>query len=466
MAVRVRFRARVGGEPFACGREYADIGTSGGTLTPADLRFYVQDLRLVRDDGEEVAVELDQDFKPWQLENVALLDFEDGTIPCDQFGNAATNDVIVGTAPAGDYHGIQFTMGVPFERNHGNQATAPDPLSLPAMFWSWQAGYKFLRIDTFNLDSGEEFRIHLGSTGCAGEPPRTPVTSCARPNRVGVVLDDFDPAIDVVVADLAALLAGSDIDVNTAGTPPGCMGDPDDPECGPIFAAFGLEDGISDPARQAFFRAERTVDDHAEVHVGSTEEGGGRLTAELAFDGPVGLFFNECLEEEGDECHLALYSAVNPGISLIEEDEPEESRFVLADGTALSLEITAIDAMLGVRLDEQSAGAVGESIDLGTAPELHADLSTQLVASDEQIGDEFRLSFRLRADSERYEASDEITVRFVPLADEGGHDHDDDGDDDDHDDEEEDDDDHDDDDEEDDHDHDDDGGEDEHDHGA
>ncbi len=33
------------------------------------------------------------------------------------------------------------------------------------MFWSWQLGYKFLRVDT----ADDEFRIHLGSTGCQSD---------------------------------------------------------------------------------------------------------------------------------------------------------------------------------------------------------------------------------------------------------------------------------------------------------
>jgi uncharacterized repeat protein (TIGR04052 family) len=266
-AVTLRFAARVGEQAFACGDAYEGIGTTSAELIPADFRFFVSDVRLVRPDGTDVPLALDETYEPWQLvmdgdgdgtpSSVTLLDFEDGSGPCREFGNSAMNDVVLGTVPPGVYTGVRFTMGVPFELNHGNQATAPDPLSLASMFWTWNGGYKFIRIDSFNLD-GEEFRVHLGSTGCMGDPPVTPVTSCLRPNRARVELNDFDPDTNVVVVDLAELLADSDIESNTPDTAPGCMGESTDPECGPVFDNLGLnrEDGTSDPTKQKFFRTE------------------------------------------------------------------------------------------------------------------------------------------------------------------------------------------------------------------
>src|SRR5690606_39726454 len=75
--------------------------------------------------------------------------------------------------------GVQ-TCALPiFALNHLDASTAPSPLNFTAMFWSWQSGYKFLRVDT----ADDTFRVHLGSTGCSSPGPSRPPTSCSAPNR-------------------------------------------------------------------------------------------------------------------------------------------------------------------------------------------------------------------------------------------------------------------------------------------
>jgi uncharacterized repeat protein (TIGR04052 family) len=122
------------------------------------------------------------------------------------------------------------------------------------LFWSWQDGYKFMRIDT----AFDNFRLHLGSTGCVYGPTPGIVASCARPNRAEVELDGFNPATNVIAADLGAALADSDLNANQPDTPPGCMSDPDDRDCDPILRNLGLHfsDGTPSPATQKFFRVE------------------------------------------------------------------------------------------------------------------------------------------------------------------------------------------------------------------
>jgi hypothetical protein len=53
----------------------------------------------------------------------------------------------------------------------------------------------------------------------------------------------------VIVADLASMYAGMDLDVDGGGNP-GCMSAVDDPECAVLFAAVG----VSGP--QTLFRVE------------------------------------------------------------------------------------------------------------------------------------------------------------------------------------------------------------------
>lgn len=248
--VNVTFAAEVDGVPFVCGNTYDGLGSNDTSLELSDFRFYVQDIELKNADGEYVPLALAEN--DWQVGNVVLMDFEDG---CGDLGNDALNAVATGTAAGGPFTGLRFTMGVPFDENHDNPATAPSPLNLDTMHWNWQGGYKFLRIDSGNFEM-TAWRMHLGSTACDGDTQMGGTTSCANPNRVEVEFDGFDPGLDVVVADFARLVDGSALDENLEGTPVGCMSGPMDTDCGPLFDNLGLPFGGSEPSGdQVFFSA-------------------------------------------------------------------------------------------------------------------------------------------------------------------------------------------------------------------
>ena len=97
----------VGREKFGCGKTYDGIGTNGSRIAPRDFRLYVHDMRLIDESGKSVPVELEQDGK-WQLDDVALLDFEDATAGCVN-GTPDLNDRVIGRVPAGRYSGLLFT---------------------------------------------------------------------------------------------------------------------------------------------------------------------------------------------------------------------------------------------------------------------------------------------------------------------------------------------------------------------
>lgn len=246
--VELSFDAVVGDTAFVCGDTYDNLGANDTSLVLSDFRFYVQDVEMKNARGAWVPVTLDENR--WQNGGVALLDFED----CAPMGSMEMNDAVTGTLPAGTYDGLRFKMGVPFEANHQNSATAPSPLNVTAMFWNWQGGYKFLRIDSGQF-SPTDWRMHLGSTACDGDPMTGGVSSCANGNRVDVELDSFDAASNSVVADYAMLVEGAALDVDQAADA-GCMSKPADTDCGPLFDNLGLSFGGSTPGPQQFFRAE------------------------------------------------------------------------------------------------------------------------------------------------------------------------------------------------------------------
>lgn len=252
--VTIRFRAVVGDEPFACGASYRNIGITGSTITPSDFRFYVHNIRLSDAMNNAVPVQLDQD-QMWQLDNLAMLDFEDGTGPCFN-GTPEVRDVVIGQVPAGRYRGIQFTVGVPFERNHRDPLTQPSPLNISSMFWVWNVGYKFLRLDVRTSGLPRGAAVHLGSTNCTpNDTALTVPTRCANPNRPEITLLNFDPESDVIVVDLKALFDGVNVDVNQSGAAL-CESSPTDTDCARLFHNLGLPFRGVPSSGQTIFRAE------------------------------------------------------------------------------------------------------------------------------------------------------------------------------------------------------------------
>jgi uncharacterized repeat protein (TIGR04052 family) len=226
---QIRFAAMVGEKPFHCGTSYENVGSGGDRITPDYFRFYVSDVRLVDRSGRETPLTLDQDGT-WQQKNVAFLSFE-RSASCAN-GSPQDREEITGSAPDGDYTGLRFTVGVPQALDHGDATIAQSPLNLSDMFWSWQDGYKFLRLDGRVQSRGgktSSFVFHLGSAGCSMDKA---ATHCRSTNEARIDLAHFSPSSTVVV-DLAELLRTSDLERG------GCMMMAGQ-NCDPELSALGV----------------------------------------------------------------------------------------------------------------------------------------------------------------------------------------------------------------------------------
>lgn len=238
LEVSIPFTATVAGEDFACGTTYPGLGTTGVTIDPQDLRLYVYDVALIDASGEAVAVALDQD-RTWQYQNLALLDFEDGTGACAT-GSPDTHTAVTGTVPRGDYQGLTFMVGVPTAFNHLDAATAPAPLNDPGLWWAWTSGFKYARIDV-GTGNNPAFYFHLGATDCAQAEDGS--YSCTLDNLPAVTLADFVLDADAVNIDLARLYAGNDLEAPVdyvTDFVSGCMAFAGDPECEAMLGTLGL----------------------------------------------------------------------------------------------------------------------------------------------------------------------------------------------------------------------------------
>lgn len=259
-AVEIAFAAVAGSTPIACATAaITDLGTTNANGRLRDLRFYVSNAALIRDDGAEVPLTLPANDN-WNAtvgsDRVTLIDLEDNTGACQ--GTADTNATLKGTVPAGRYVGLTMTLGVPLALNHTDQAAAlsvtPAVINNgvhPGMAWSWAGGRKFAKIELTDVLANEPlgtagkwaaavFNVHLGSTNCTGTNPAAgQVSGCAQPNRGTIRFAAFDPQTQKVHVDVRALLAENDATANVAG-PTGCMSGLSDPECTGVFKAFQI----------------------------------------------------------------------------------------------------------------------------------------------------------------------------------------------------------------------------------
>ncbi|GGU82620.1 metallo-mystery pair system four-Cys motif protein [Pseudomonas laurentiana] len=233
--VTIGFSLMAAGRPVHCGTLFGPLGRDQKRVWLKDARVYVQDVALIDDAGRQVPLRLSP--SDWQNTQVALLDFEDGTGHC-RGGTPGTNTTVVGTVPAGRYTGLAFTVGVPEALNHTSTELEGPPLDVAAMGWSWQVGRKFAKIEVdpeggvskADGSKAATWYVHLGSTGCTGNPVTGQTVSCPRGNRVALRMNGFEPSKQVVTLDLAALFQGSHLSRDEGGAV-GCMSGPGDPEC-------------------------------------------------------------------------------------------------------------------------------------------------------------------------------------------------------------------------------------------
>ena len=244
--VDLRFAAVAGTSPVSCGTAIQGLGTTSQPAQLLDLRFYVSDVRLIRKDGRSVRVKLAKNSRYRYSKgnrSVTLIDLENGTGKCAE-GTPGMNAAVKGTVPRGRYSGVSWTTGVPFALNHSDTPAAPAPLNDPGLAWSWQSGRKFMKIEVGQPDgatwAAPAFFVHIGSTGCEGNPATGQTVKCSAPNRAKVKLAKFKAKRQKIAVDVRKLVAGNDVTVNQGGAP-GCMSGGTDAECSQVFGALGME---------------------------------------------------------------------------------------------------------------------------------------------------------------------------------------------------------------------------------
>lgn len=231
--------ATLGGKKAQCGLSYTQASGLRGGFELADARLYLSEIELYRiESGRWEPLQLDE--SPWQHAGVVLLDYENARGACESFGSQRTNEKILGRLPKGSYGGLRFTVGIPAAQNHIDPVSATGPLAETGMFWTWQGGYKFLKVD-LSMEDGSRYNVHLGSTGCRSAAPMiAPDAPCARPNRSRITLFPFDPYREALELQLDSLLVSTPH--SSKERSPGCMGSLEEAaHCEVLMPRLGLD---------------------------------------------------------------------------------------------------------------------------------------------------------------------------------------------------------------------------------
>ncbi|MFT5082102.1 MAG: putative repeat protein (TIGR04052 family) [Lentisphaeria bacterium] len=190
-----------------------EFALGGGSFTQAlnsrrahmaHLNFYIYDIYLIDSNDQRIPYII-TNTSPWQRNDVALLSFANADLK-------ESNTRVHGTLPSNrpTIVGLGFSLGLPFDVNHTNPLTTQSPLNIGSLYWSWQLGYKFLRVDydyINALGTTQQRAFHLGSTGClSASAIRPPQQACEKPNIAHIELRGFSPKKNVITVNMDALL--------------------------------------------------------------------------------------------------------------------------------------------------------------------------------------------------------------------------------------------------------------------
>ncbi|MEP6652865.1 MAG: MbnP family protein [Myxococcales bacterium] len=154
----------LGGKPLVIGEE--NPLAEGGTLTPLNLRLYVSQVSLRRDDGTSVSVDLVTAAGGPEIYGVHLVNADKG--------DSLRLRVL---APAGNYSGIDFLLGLTDPCNAGSTMRKAPLSDSSEMTWPHPGlgpfGYLFLRFES-RMSPGTTPDADAGASPVDGGAPTLP----------------------------------------------------------------------------------------------------------------------------------------------------------------------------------------------------------------------------------------------------------------------------------------------------
>jgi len=142
---RIEFEHLVGEDPLEFNTANTQYTNNlSETFNVTMFKYYISNVILKKADGSEYVVP----------ESYFLIDA----------ANPTSSLITVKGIPVGNYKSIKFTLGVDSTRNvSGSQTGALDPAN--AMFWSWNNGYIFLKMEGTSPQSTEMDNMYMYHIG-------------------------------------------------------------------------------------------------------------------------------------------------------------------------------------------------------------------------------------------------------------------------------------------------------------
>jgi len=236
---KITFQVQFSGKNIHCESTFPLSVTTKAMWQYTQLQFFISNIELKNTQGGWYKPALIK--SPYQSHDIALLGEH-----CNKANKSKrnwslnfANKVNIKAANA-----IRFTLGIPFRLNHLNPLTQESPLNVPSMFWGWQQGHKFLRLEmSSRLPQSlktNNWLFHLGSVGCkASSPLRSPKQECLQPNRYTFQL----PLVDnnnTIVLNLSTLLRGISLQSEN-----NCQSAPDNKTCQQLMANLTQQDDMT-----------------------------------------------------------------------------------------------------------------------------------------------------------------------------------------------------------------------------
>jgi len=288
--ISLRFKAVDGSSEIGCDSTVKGLGIGGQySMGMSDLRFYVSNISLYDAQGEKIAAEMAASEFQYKDDSgdVALVDLTSNvsgsctnTAIAFAEGTQRVNNEVILLSDRSDIASVSFDVGVPqplMKRVVRDFSIEGAPSPLGEMYWSWASGYRHFVLN-FSVksrqdESGEGY-LHLGSRDCGGDGAvaLTDREQCGFVNTPSVRLEGFDPTNNVITVDIRKALQNVEFQAHSHGdkssvsnkhsdgnsgksAPPGvvCHSGPigNQPDCGPIFANFGLDPASGDSSSSA-----------------------------------------------------------------------------------------------------------------------------------------------------------------------------------------------------------------------
>ena len=212
------------GKPFVFGQP--NLLADGGSLVPLNVRFYISEVELLRSSGEApVAVDVVTAAGAPAPYGVHLFNAEEA--------DSSTLRVL---APAGEYSGLGFAIGIKLGCNQQPPAGLTDPLSAPSqMTWPHTGGFLFLRYEGRYGGSGGSggsasavgipSMVHMGGSITAERVPRVTVLGAFSVPASGSIEKGLSVLMDQIFAGASAELDVSDVAVGLLSTPESIAGE-------------------------------------------------------------------------------------------------------------------------------------------------------------------------------------------------------------------------------------------------